>query len=443
MNYDELQQIIFKAGVVGAGGAGFPTHKKLSNRIDTIIVNAVECEPLLKVDYFLLKKYMNDMAISLEKIVNALNAEKGIIAVKTKNVKTLNAVEDIKQKTTKIYIHEVRDIYPAGDEVVLTYEVTGRIIPEAAIPLAVGVMVLNAETLINIKNAIEGKAVVNKYLTVAGAVNKPITAVVPVGTPFIRLLQLSGLSGLEGYEVINGGPLMGRLCDPTKEVVTKTTKGIVVLPSSHTLIQKKKVRVQTVVKRASSACCQCRMCSDMCPRYLLGHSIEVHKTIRSVVNEITTDVSPYMKSQLCSGCGVCDYIACTQDIAPRSICSEVKGQMLRNNLRFTGGVAPERVRGEREFRLVPSQRIIDRCDLGKYDKDVIFNDGVIDVNQVRLPLKQHIGKPAVPVVKAGDEVKTGQLIAALDMEEMGSNIHSSIDGIIKQVSDQDIIIIRK
>ncbi|MBZ4644538.1 MAG: hypothetical protein PWR27_938 [Petroclostridium sp.] len=442
MNINELQQIIYNAGIVGAGGAGFPTHKKISEKVETIIVNAVECEPLLKVDRHLVVEYLNEVVQALKILIDALNAGKAYIALKSKNIKYLKNIDELSLKTSKVEIKEIPDIYPAGDEVVLTYEVTGKIIPEGNIPLSVGVMVINIETLFNIYKALNGSPVTYKYVTVTGEVDEPVTLCVPVGTPVKKLLAFAGFYDTIEYTVVMGGPLMGSICDPQKEVVTKTTKGIIVLPVNHPLIQKKKIKASVAYKRASSACCQCRMCTDMCPRYLLGYSIEVHKTVRSVANEITTDTAPYLQSHLCSACGVCDYIACTQDIIPRAICSEVKNQMIKNNLRYTNGKAPQKVRNERQYRLLPSQRIIERCGLKKYDIESKTVETPLVVPEVRIPLKQHIGKPATPIVKVGEQVKQGQLIAQVAYEDLGANIHSSINGMVYEINDKEIIIIK-
>ena len=442
MKIDELEKIIYKAGVVGAGGAGFPTHRKLSPNVDTVIVNAAECEPLLKVDRHLMEAHMEELWHTLDIVVEAVGARQGYIAIKSKNIKYVDNIYEMAEKYPKLAVKELRDIYPAGDEVVLTYEVTGRIVPEAGIPLAVGVMVINVETLLNISRALEGLPVTHKYITIAGEVAHPVTVCAPIGMPFGEVLKEAGCSVAEGYEVIAGGPLMGRICNPRNEVVSKTTKGIIVLPSNHPLIRKKKLTPDTAVRRASSACCQCRACTDMCPRYLLGHGIEIHKTVRSVVNDITDDAVPYLKAQLCSACGVCEYFSCTQDVMPRTICAEVKSQTLKNGLKYKGGYTPCRARDEREHRLVSSKRIIARCGLSKYDRDSGMLDRVLDCREVRIGLRQHIGKAAVPKVAPGDLVEMGQLIASVGEEEMGANVHASIRGKVYQLTS-DYIIIRK
>lgn len=434
MNFEELTRAVFDAGVVGAGGAGFPTHKKLAQGIDTLIVNAAECEPLLEVDKFILRDNIGLLEDTLKILIDALGAERAYIGVKEKNA------ENLKTKSSKVSIKIIPDIYPAGDEVVLTYEVTGRIIPEGSLPLNVGVVVLNVETLFNIAGAVSGKPVTLKRVAVAGAVPRTVSAVVPVGTPLGVILEKAGITDLSGLAVIDGGPLMGRLLEsPLSEVVTKTTKGVLVLPENHYLIRKRKQSVNVSLNRAASNCCQCRMCTDMCPRYLLGYDFEIHKTVRAAANRTAVDVKAFTQSFLCCSCGICDYISCTQDICPRAVAGAIKGELAKNGVRRTAEPHEMKADKARAGRLVPSSRIRQRTGIEKYYTHAEYIGEVKGVTHVELPLRQHIGKPAEPLVKVGDTVKAGQLIASVNLSDVGANIHASIAGKVTGVSDRIII----
>ena len=133
MEFEMLQQVVFDAGIVGAGGAGFPTHKKLAKGVKQIVVNAAECEPLMMVDHHVLAKHFKSVVDGLDMLIEALGADEAIIGIKGKNMHLLDAKVCEQIKGTKIKIHEIPDIYPAGDEVVLVYETTGKIIPEGSI----------------------------------------------------------------------------------------------------------------------------------------------------------------------------------------------------------------------------------------------------------------------------------------------------------------------
>ena len=170
MKIEELQNIIYNAGIIGAGGAGFPTHKKLSMQAEDIVVNAAECEPLMMVDHYILEKHFGEMIEALKVISDTLEAKRVIIGIKEKNLHLLDSKLLASLKGTNISVKTIPDIYPAGDEVVLTYETTGKIVPEGALPIMSGVMVINAETTYNVYKALNGESVVDKYITIGGDV---------------------------------------------------------------------------------------------------------------------------------------------------------------------------------------------------------------------------------------------------------------------------------
>ena len=148
MTFEELQKIVYDAGIVGAGGAGFPTHRKFSDKVKQIVVNAAECEPLMMVDHHLLEHHLQPLVDTLNLLIETMGADEAIIGIKGKNMHLLDGKIVASLEGTKVHIKEIPDIYPAGDEVVLTYETTGKIIPEGAIPVMVGVMVINVETVV-------------------------------------------------------------------------------------------------------------------------------------------------------------------------------------------------------------------------------------------------------------------------------------------------------
>ncbi|MDO5479439.1 MAG: SLBB domain-containing protein [Clostridia bacterium] len=444
MELSKLQQIIYDAGIVGAGGAGFPTHKKLSPEIKQIVINAAECEPLMMVDHHIFKKHLRAIIDIMNLMLDATGAEEAIMGIKGKNMHLL-APEIVKEtEGTRVKIKEIPDIYPAGDEVVLVYETTGKIIPEGAIPIMVGVMVINTETLYNIKKAIvDNEPVVDKYVTLAGDVPADITVKVPVGMKIKEVFEAVGYGNLEGKAVINGGPMMGKLVDIENDVITKTTKGLLVFPETHNVIQRKKAPLSMTLKRASAACCNCTMCTDMCPRYLLGHSIQVHKVLHVATHANVNDSESFLQSSLCCGCGVCTVMACQQMIDPQAVSMGAKAALAKAGYRRSGGLAPQKPRRERELRLVPSEKLIDRLGIRQYVKDTVKRK-YMDFNpdEVYIALSQHVGKPADPTVKVGDVVKRGDVVARTSEDALGTTMHASIDGKIKRIDNGYIVIAR-
>ena len=444
MNLAELQKIVYDAGIVGAGGAGFPTHRKFSDKVKQIIVNAAECEPLMMVDHHILEHHLQALVDTLVILIEAMGADEAIIGIKGKNMHLLDSKIVDSLAGTKIKIHEIPDIYPAGDEVVLTYETTGKIIPEGAIPVMVGVMVINVETVYNISKAIRnGEGVTEKYITIGGDTKEDITVKAPVGIKIRELLETTGFKDLDGKAVINGGPMMGKLVDLENDVVTKTTKGLLIFPETHSVIQRKRMPMSMTLKRASAACCNCTMCSDMCPRQLLGYDLHVHKTLRAASHSEVTNTESFLQSALCCGCGVCTVIACQQMLDPQAISMEIKGELGKQGLKRTNNKAPEKVRDERAARLVPSSVLIDKLGIRKYVKDHVQRKYIdISPKTIYIELKQHVGKPATATVKAGDKVKAGQIVAQTAYEDLGTTMHTGIDGTVKAVTDRFVIIER-
>ena len=152
---------IRQAGVVGAGGAGLPTHVKADAKVDTVLVNGASCEPLLNSDPHIMEQEIDTMIRGLKAVMECTEAKKGIICLKGKHAKAMKAVREAvaRDASGTLEAFELKDFYPAGDEQVLVYEVLGRIVPERGLPLHVGAVVSNSETFFNVAHAMDGKPV--------------------------------------------------------------------------------------------------------------------------------------------------------------------------------------------------------------------------------------------------------------------------------------------
>ncbi|MBO4353426.1 MAG: SLBB domain-containing protein, partial [Clostridia bacterium] len=340
-----------------------------------------------------------------------------------------------------IHICPLKEVYPAGDEVVLIHEATGRTVAPGALPASVGVIVFNTETVYNVYRALGGSPVTHKYVTVAGEVKKPTTFLAPVGTSLGELIDAAGGETVDDPAYVIGGPMMGYL-GSRNEPVTKTTNAVIVLPRDHYVVMRKSSNVAIDLKRAMAACCQCRYCTDLCPRYLLGHPIEPHEFMRVASNRDSKNVKPYLNAMFCSGCGLCEMYSCFQGLSPRTLISNFK-----KGLRAAGVAAPKiekppQERRNRDLRRVPLSRLRARLDLEKYNKSAPITDAEITPKEVKIMLSQHVGVPAVPTVKKGDAVSVGTVVAKAPDGKLGVNIHSSIDGKVVNVSDKFITIKR-
>ncbi|MBO5363238.1 MAG: SLBB domain-containing protein, partial [Clostridia bacterium] len=259
-----MKELMQSAGILGAGGAGFPSYAKLAQGADTLVVNGAECEPLLYTDYHLLKRELSLVLTGISSVQEYAKIPTALLAVKQHTAEKLKWT-DGQQLADKITVKVLPNVYPMGDEISLIYQATGRVVKPGNLPITAGVIVLNVETLYNAGNAVRyGKPVTETWLTVGGDVAQPITLKVPVGTPVQTLFDHYGITVPETHTVLDGGPSMGKIIDPETAVITKTTKGLLILPSTSEAVKSKHIDAKKSVARAETACCQCTRCTDMC-----------------------------------------------------------------------------------------------------------------------------------------------------------------------------------
>ena len=431
-----LIDIIAKSGIVGAGGAGFPTHVKMNAKAEYVIINGAECEPLLRVDQQLMAVETKKILDALKLCMEAVGADKGVIALKGHYEAAINSFNQLLGEYEGISLHLLPNFYPAGDEQITVYEVTGRIVPEGGIPLQCGVIVSNVETMLNIYNAyFEDKPVTDSYVTFAGEVKNHITLKLPLGMTVKEALDLAGGVTVYGpYVVINGGPMMGKHVALDSKI-TKTTKGLIVLPEDHPLIQDVKLPIPKMLHMAKAACCHCSMCSEVCPRHLIGHRIEPNKTIRFASYGSLCDGSDTpMIAFLCSECRLCQY-ACIMNLQPWKVNHELKGIMAKQGIKSTLHNQPESVHPMREYKRFPIKKLIARLGLTKYNVAAPLTELTTEIDHVSIPVGQHIGAPAVPCVSVGDTVAKGDVIAQPAEGKLGACIHASISGTVKAIAD--------
>ncbi|MDR2394829.1 MAG: SLBB domain-containing protein [Treponema sp.] len=436
-----LTNKIKEAGVTGAGGAGFPTAVKLGSAPEYIIVNGVECEPLIQVDQQLTAMYAPLLLKTLDYLVEALGARQGIFALKEKYVRARQALNGVIAEYPRLSIMPLVSAYPMGDEQVLVYETIGKIVPEGGIPLNVGAMVINVESLLNIRHALEGKSVVEKYITVTGLVRNPRTFKVPLGISMRALIEKAGGTTAADPVLIDGGPLMGRVERNLEAPVIKTSKAIIVLNRDHPLILTKDRPLNRMMKLAQTACCHCMMCSDLCPRQLLGHALFPDKLMRLASYNATCEKEVSATSAyLCCECRLCEY-ACIMQLQPWKLNRELKVRLKEAKIQNPHHAVPEKVNPFRQYRRYPTDKLVRQLGLAAfYHINAPFEAYDEVVSKVTLPLRQHFGAPALPVVKVGDVVRKGDRIASMPEEALGAHVHASIDGTIRLIDAVAIVI---
>lgn len=438
------QDIIEKvraAGVVGAGGAGFPAHVKLDARVDTVLANGASCEPLLMSDPWLLDQEIETVISGLQCVLDCTGAEKGIICLKGKHtsamasvIRAINGNDD-----KRIDLFELEDFYPAGDEHVLVRQVLGRRVPEAGIPLQVGVVVNNIESLYNIALAMADKPVTRRFLTVTGEINSPMVVDVPVGSRVSDIIDFAKGSTIDDFKVIDGGPMMGRVLTDLEQPVTKATSGIILLPSDHNIVSGKTKDPEIIKKITRTVCCQCTRCTELCPRYLLGHQLNPHRLMQ-VIDQDNLNHAVRREALLCSECGICEKYACPMMISPREVNAMIKKDLMSEGIRWESSGDPLVEDPFRELRQIPTNRLMQRLDVEKYNTHPAFSTIRFNPERVILRLDQHIGVPAIPVVDRGDLVNTGDLVGEIPENSLGARIHASISGTVEEVTAQTVTI---
>ena len=250
---------IKQAGIVGMGGAGFPTHVKLSpkepEKIDTIIVNASECEPYLTSDYRRLIEQGDDVIEGLRLALAIFPGAKGIIAVEDNKPEAIRLLTEKLAGDDKIAVHSMKTKYPEGAERQLIYANTGRYINSKMLPADAGCIVHNVDTVFAICEAVrKGKPLIERIVTVTGdAINNPGNFRILVGTSYQELIEAAGGFKTTPEKIISGGPMMGKAIYTTELPATKGSSAILCLTKDE------------VQEYEPSACIRCGRCISVCP----------------------------------------------------------------------------------------------------------------------------------------------------------------------------------
>lgn len=436
---EKIVDLIYQAGVVGAGGGGFPTHIKYRARSKTVIANGAECEPLLNTDKAIMAYQPERIIRGLRYAMLATGASEGIIALKEHFKIAVAAMNDALSGVKNIRLHLLGDFYPAGDEFNLVYETTGRIIPEGGLPLNVGCVVSNVGTLVHVADAIEGKPVVMRSLTVNGEVTRPGVITVPLGTSIADVIKFAGGARMEPTVAFIGGPMMGHPVTDLNEPISKTTGGLILLPQNHPLV--KKVSAGTELRRAKACCEACRYCTDFCTRYLLGHRIQPHLMIRALAYKKDLPTEHLTSAFLCCSCGICNIHACPASLNPKALYQSIRREFARQKLQNPLRNQIKAVHPDREGRKLSVTRLAQRTGVIQYQCKLEQRPVAFFPDTVRIKISISQGaQPVIPIVRTNERVKKGQIICR--PKTIGSDIfiHASMSGTVTRIDSHYITI---
>ena len=286
-----------QSGVVGLGGAGFPTHVKLdvpAEKIDFLLINGAECEPYITSDSVTMLTRGEDMLCAIKAFNRYLGVKNIIIGLEKSNKKVIAAIKDLAASVTdfSVRVHVLPDKYPQGGEKVLVYHTTGRKIPTGKLPIDVGCVVLNSTSVAAIGSFLQtGMPLVKKCITVeGGAVKQPQNVIAPVGTPLKELFDLCGGFTEEPVKIIYGGPMMGITVPNADVPVIKNTNAILALSKKEAKLPK------------TTACIRCGACVNTCPFSLAP--VNIAEAYEKEDAEALNDLSV----QTCMECGCCSFV---------------------------------------------------------------------------------------------------------------------------------------
>lgn len=431
---EQIISAIYDAGVIGGGGGGFPTYAKLKAKVDIVIANGSECEPILASDCTMMERKPEWLISGVHLVMQATGAKQGIIALKKHYTGAVKSLTNALPSDGSIKLHLLDNYYPAGDEFLLVHDVTGKAIPEGGIPLNVGVLVNNAITLMQVFHAVNGKPVTERAVTIAGEFKEPKVVTVPIGTTYNEIVKIGGGFNDKDVVLIDGGPMMGKIVEDLNDGIGKTTSGVLALPKDHFVVSMKQKTLSQMIKKSKSSCCQCFRCTDLCPRNLLGHDIYPHMTMRTVDYNQSEPACHITSAFLCSQCGMCELIACDfMMLSPRQIYAAYKKELIARGVKNPHkrqDITPD---SQLENRKISVNTVMKKLDLMQYDVDLPYME-IGNVKMVRIPINKHIGTHAVPTVRIGQRVRMCDIIAASPKDELGTIYHASIEGKITDIN---------
>ena len=293
---DEIRGIIKEAGIVGMGGAGFPTHVKLSpkepEKIEYVIANCAECEPYLTSDYRRMLEEPEKLVEGMKIILQLFEHAKGILAVEDNKRDCIEILEKLTEKEERISVKALKTKYPQGAERQLIYASTGRKINSKMLPADAGCVVNNVDTIVAVYHAVvEGKPLMHRIVTVTGdAVTDPRNFIVRVGTDYAELIEEAGGFKKEPAKIISGGPMMGFAVFDVHVPVTKTSSALLCLTEDE------------VAKYEPTACINCGKCVEVCPGRVIPSRLADYAE--------HSDEEKFVKcnGMECCECGCCSFI---------------------------------------------------------------------------------------------------------------------------------------
>ena len=291
---EDFIEAVKKSGIVGLGGAGFPTYVKFATdkKIDTLVINGAECEPYITSDSVTMVDRADDILLAIETADKYFNFDKIVIGIEKNKASAIAKMKELSAKNSKIQVKVLPAIYPQGGEKVLVYHTVGRTIAVGQLPADVGCIVCNSSTMANIGRYLQtGMPLVEKTVTVdGGAVKEPKNVIVAIGTPIGEVFDFCGGFNGEPEKVIYGGPMMGVAVPDLTVPVLKQTNALIAFNKKETKTAK------------TTACIKCGKCTNHCPFGINPAAIA------KAYKDKDTEMLEKLGADICMLCGCCAFI---------------------------------------------------------------------------------------------------------------------------------------
>ena len=314
-----------KSGMVGLGGAGFPTPMKLSvdnSRVDTLVINGAECEPYITSDTRTMLDRADEICEGIEMICKFLQIEKVIIGIEKNKPECISSMRKATESMSYVEVMPLPSVYPQGGEKVLTYHTTGRVIPQGKLPLDVGIIVINCTTVASVARFIKsGMPLVEKCITVDGsAVNEPKNLIVPIGTPIGELIEYCGGYKEPPKKILYGGPMMGIAITDISSPILKQTNAVIFMGEKE------------ATPPPVTPCIKCGACMNICPLSL--DPISISKAFKLE----DAPMLERLKVDICMECGCCSYVCpAKRNIVQRNKMAKTMLREYKIKQSFNGG----------------------------------------------------------------------------------------------------------
>lgn len=295
-NKEEFISAVRESGLVGLGGAGFPTHVKFSVGddvvIDELIINGAECEPYITADSVIMTERADDIKVAIEATQKFLSIKKVIIGIEKNKPEAIASMKKMASEMQGVEVKVLKSLYPQGGEKVLIYHTTGKVVKMGALPSSVGCIVCNSTTMATLGNYLKtGMPLVSKCVTVDGsAVGNPQNVIVPIGTSFIDIFNFIGGFNEEPKKVLYGGPMMGITVPNLDSPVLKNTNAILAFSAKDSRFPE------------PTNCISCGACVNHCPFGINPYAIARAFKVADL------DEVERLGVNLCMECGCCSYI---------------------------------------------------------------------------------------------------------------------------------------